>query len=143
MSTDKAKIKLTIAKLIQLSIDSNRDLTIAILRSKGPIKITVDQKGKVRISASVLNTTFSGNPALDSVSSKVKNLSITLSNKPGGRVGYAGSVSFFGAASISVSGSFDLDALIMACTGLLCQAARLLKGRPQQIDKQLEQIMGY
>lgn len=44
---------------------------------------------------------------------------------------------------LSVLGDFDLEALITSCSGLLCQAARALKGRNQAYDMELQRIMGY
>jgi hypothetical protein len=39
-----------------------------------------------------------------------------------------------GIASVGVRGSIDVEALILACSGLLCRAARLLNGRSAQQD---------
>ncbi|WP_278248886.1 hypothetical protein [Phytopseudomonas dryadis] len=36
---------------------------------------------------------------------------------------------------------FDLEALITACSGLLCQAARVMKGRHKAYERELERIM--
>ncbi len=66
---DKAKIKLTIAKLIELSIDTDKEVTVAIMQQKGPAKLSVDQNGKVTLSGSGKRVTFSGNPALSNIAS--------------------------------------------------------------------------
>ena len=42
---------------------------------------------------------------------------------------------------LSVSGSFNLEELITSCSGLLCRAARSLKGRHQAYDLELKKIM--
>ena len=136
---DKAKIKVTIAKLIELSIDTDKDVTLAIMRQKGSAKLSVDQNGKVTVSGSGKRVIFSGDPALRNIGFKLKAMSITFNNMDGMRVGYTGSVSGPFGVTISLSGSFDLEQLITACTGLLCQAARRLVNR----DQQLQQIMGY
>ncbi len=138
-SINKGKIKLTIAKLIELSIDTDRKTTIAILKKKGVAKITVDQNGKVTLTGSGKLLTFSGDPALEKMGIKVKRMTINLSNLDGMNVGYTASISGPYGVSLSLSGSFNLERLIMACTGLLCSAARALKNR----DKQLQEAMGY
>lgn len=45
--------------------------------------------------------------------------------------------------TFTVSGDFNIVDLITACSGLLCQAARLLKGRNLAAESELQRIMGY
>ncbi|AFU98416.1 hypothetical protein M5M_06105 [Simiduia agarivorans SA1 = DSM 21679] len=58
------------------------------------------------------------------------------------RVGYTATFSLE-IISVIVSGNFDLEKLITSCSGLLCKAARALKGRHQAYDAELQQIMGH
>ena len=44
---------------------------------------------------------------------------------------------------LSVLGDFDLETLITSCSGLLCRAARAMKGRHRAYDAELQRIMGY
>jgi hypothetical protein len=50
---------------------------------------------------------------------------------------------FVAVAAISVSGSFDIEQLILSCSGLLCKAARALKERNRAYDFELQRIMGH
>jgi hypothetical protein len=70
-------------------------------------------------------------------------LSITFSHGNGNNVNYTAMYSFSGAANISVSGSFDIEELILSCSGLLCRAARALKGRNAAYEMELKKIMGF
>jgi hypothetical protein len=57
------------------------------------------------------------------------------------KVGYSATYSFE-IISVTVKGEFDLEALFTSCSGLLCQAARALKGRHQAYEMELQKIMG-
>lgn len=68
---------------------------------------------------------------------------MTFSNQNKMRIGYTGSVDLT-YSSISFSGSLDLESLIKACSGLLCQAANLLSGRKDNLDEALHRaVVGY
>lgn len=135
----KAELKLTVAKLVELSMDSNKEVTVALLRKKGIATIKVDQDGKVTVTGSGKVVSFSGDPALSKLSVKIKRMSVTFSNMDGMRVGYNVSVTGPYGVAASLSGSVDLEELILACSGFLCQSARAMKNRDQQMQK----AMGY
>ena len=135
------KLKVTIAKLIELSLESNKNIALQVVRSKGPIKLTVDQAGNATLSAKAGILTFKGDPALEGLGMAVKFVSITLERNSGGMLKYTGSFKI-GFATLFVSGDFDIEKLILSCSGLLCVAARAMKHRnslPRY--KELEEIM--
>lgn len=57
----------------------------------------------------------------------------------GRSVNYTGTFRFAVGSSISVSGNFDIFETIKSCSGLLCNAARLLDGRDVEIEQRLQQ----
>lgn len=135
------KLKVTIAKLIELSIDKNKDLAVKIMRSKGPFKITVDHEGNATLSGKAGVLRFKGSPALEELGATVKFVSVGFSKNDDGTVKYNGSFKI-GFTTLSVAGNFDLEKLILSCSGLLCIAARALKNRRSVLrDRELEEIM--
>ena len=139
----QTEVKITIAKLIEVAYSKNKGVTTKIVRKKGNFKITVDAQGNATLSGSVGMMTFKANSALEGLGAKVKNISISFSKGEGNDIKYTGMFSFIGVASISVSGKFNIEELILSCSGLLCKAARALKGRHRAYDMELQIIMGY
>jgi len=139
----QTEVKITIAKLIEVAYSKNKGVTTKIVRKKGNFKITVDAQGNATLSGSVGMMTFKANSALEGLGAKVKNISISFSKGEGNDIKYTGMFSFIGVASISVSGKFNIEELILSCSGLLCKAARALKGRHRAYDMELQKIMGY
>jgi len=141
--TTRVEIKLTIAKLIELAYSKNKGLTTKIIRKKGNFKISIDQNGKVMLHGSAGVFAFNGGEVLEGVGAKIKMASILFSKGKGNNVNYRATFTFAGGVSaISITGSFDIEKLITYCSGLLCQAARLLKKRNIEQDKALKIIMG-
>lgn len=128
----KAKFKLTIAKLIELSIDTNKDLALKIIRSKGPFKLSVDQSGTATLKSTNGILTFKGTPVLEEVGLAVKFISVNFSHNKNKSIDYNAtfklSAGVFSGA-ITFSGNIDMEQLILSCTGLLRIAARALKKR--------------
>lgn len=89
-------------------------------------------------SAGVLR--FSASPALASIGIHLQRISVSFVNRDGGKVGYSATFNLE-VISITVMDEFDLEALITACSGLLCQAARVMKGRHKAYERELERIM--
>ncbi len=139
----RAEVKITIAKLVELAYSQDKGLTTKIVREKGNFKLTVNQDGKATLSGSAGILTFSGDTALSGLGAKIKNVSIMFSHGDGNNVNYTAMYSFSGAANISLSGSFDIEELILSCSGFLCRAARALKGRNAAYEMELKKIMGY
>lgn len=140
--TTKAEVKVVIAKLIEVAYSRNKGITTKIVRKKGGFKVTVDYTGKVMLYGTAGALTFNGGTALESLGVKVKMASISFTKGDGDNVNYQGTFNFAGGAAISVSGAFSIEELITSCSGLLCQAARLLKGRNQAYENELQRIMG-
>ena len=88
------QIKVTIAKLIQLSYEADKGLTAKIVYSGSHYSISVDQSGDVKLSGTVGYVTFNGDPALRGLGLKVKRASISFTNGDGGNVNYNASFDF-------------------------------------------------
>lgn len=135
----KAEIKISIAKLIELAYSEDSGLTKKIVAKKGGFKISVDEYGNASLSGSAGILTFKGSPALESLGAKIKFVSISFTKGDGYNVGYIASYSFMKIGTLSISGNFNIEEMILACSGLLCNAARAMKSR----DEVLEKAMGY
>lgn len=140
-SLKSAKIKLTIAKLIEIAYTTDNKLTASILSKKGSAKLTVDQNGNATLSSSAGIVTFKGSPALESIGTKVKFISVNFTNQDGMKIGYTAAVDIKSMTAM-VSGSFDLEKMITSCSGFLCRAARAMKGRSAALDAEQQNIMG-
>jgi len=141
--TTRVELKLTIAKLIELAYSKNKGMTTKIIRKKGNFKISIDQNGKVMLHGSAGVFAFNGGTALEGLGAKIKMASIIFTKGKGNNVNFKATFSFVGGVgAISIIGSFDFEKLITYCSGLLCQAARLLKKRNIEQDKALKRIMG-
>ncbi|USD67898.1 hypothetical protein [Vibrio sp. SCSIO 43136] len=141
MSIKDTEIKLTIAKLIEISYSKNNGLTSAILLEVGSASLTVDDQGNAILSGKVGIVTFNGKDAIDEIGVQVKRLSVKFSNEGQGVTSYKATMSFVG-MGLSVTGSFNVEELILSCSGLLCIAARKLKNRPKYIEDQLSKAIG-
>lgn len=142
MDFKRAEAKITIAKLIALAYSKDNGMTVKILAQKGSAKLTVDQNGKATLSGSAGRLTFSGAPVLDKLGVKIKRASISFNNMDKMKIGYTATFDLE-YIKLSVFGNFDLDELITSCSGLLCRAARAIKGRHRAYDMALRKVMGY
>ena len=130
------KVKVTIGKLIDVAYSRNKGLTAAVLKSKGNLKLTVDTQGHAVLSGDAGMVVFKADSALKELGAKVKNVSIFFSKGKGDfDLNYTAMVSFFGTASISTSGDFNLKKLLLACSGILCNSARALTSRDEKIKE--------
>ncbi len=141
MGMNRSEVKITIAKLIELAYSKDKGLTTKIMVKKGFAKLTVDQNGNAILSGSAGIITFSGSPVLDKIGTTIKGLSISFNNGGGMKVGYTATVNIK-IATMTVIGDFDLEELITSCSGLLCRAAKALKGRNHAYEMELQRIMG-
>lgn len=142
MDPTRTELKITIAKLIEVAYSKDKGLTTKIVREKGPFKLTVDQDGQAGLSSKFGIVNFSGSDALDKIGANIKSISVNFSNHGGDKIKYTAIIDIK-AAKMAISGDFDIEALITSCSGLLCQAARALKGRHHVYDMELQRIMGY
>ncbi len=136
-------IKITIGKLLQIAYTKNEGLTSKIIQKKGNFKITIDQNGKVKLYGSAGVFAFNGSSALEAIGAKIKFATIYFYQAAGNNTNYRANFSFAGdQASVIVTGTLNIEDLITSCSGLLCQAARLLKGNNKRNEKRLKEIMG-
>jgi len=135
------KLKVTIAKLIALSIDENKSVAMKIVRSKGNFRLTVDQDGNAKLTGKTGVVVFNGSPVLEELGVAVKYISVSFGRNDNGAIRYTGSFKV-GFATLVVSGSFDIEKLVLSCSGILCVAARALKDRSRVLrDRELQRIM--
>lgn len=139
----RVEVKVTIAKLLEIAYSKNKRIAVRIMRKKGNFKMSIDDDGKVMLHGSAGVLSFGGGTALESLGAKVKKASIHFTKGDGDDIRYKAAFSFAGGAGeVSVSGSFNAEDLITSCSGLLCQAARRMKGRQQAYEAELKKIMG-
>jgi len=137
----QTKLKITLAKLLELSIDTNKEVALKIIRSKGSFKLTVDHNGNAKLSGSAGILTFKGNPVLEELGATVKFVSILFGKNDDNTINYSGTFKI-GVYSMSLSGDIDIEKLILGCSGLLCAAARALKNRNNNIrERMLQEVM--
>jgi len=142
MGISRTELKVTIAKLIEVAYSKDKGLTTSIMRSKGPFKLEVDQDGKATLTGTVGAVSFSGTPTLEKIGANIKAVSVSFTRGKGSKVDYHAEFDLK-VAKIGVSGGFDIEELIFSCSGLLCKAARALKGRHQLYELELQRIMGH
>lgn len=142
MEFKRTEAKITIAKLVELAYSRDKGMTAKIMAKKGSAKLTVEQNGNATLSGSAGILIFSGTPVLEKIGVKIKRVSVSFSNKGGMKVSYTATYDLE-YIKLSVLGEFDLEELITSCSGLLCQAARALKGRHHAYEMELKKIMGY
>ncbi|MEJ2046427.1 MAG: hypothetical protein P8X74_23230 [Reinekea sp.] len=135
----KLEAKISVGRLIQLSYASNQDMTAKILDSGASFSILYNPStDEFKLTAEAGTVKFGGKKAIQGFGFKLKKASIYCTNGDGGIIKYTGSFSFYGVATISTRGEFDVYALILSCSGWLCQAARFLNSRDAQIRSQIE-----
>jgi hypothetical protein len=147
MDPTNAELKLTIAKLIEVAYSKQKGVTTNIVLGSERFKLTMDESGHGTLSGKVGIVTFDGSPALEKMGLSVKSLDVNFWTEGEDRqirytASYGIKVASRSITTLSVSGSFNIQELITACSGLLCQAARYLKGFDSNVDAQMQTIMG-
>lgn len=132
--------KITVGKLFERAYSENKGATVRIVAKKGSAKLTIDQDGKAILSNTAGVVIFSGNPVLNKIGIKIKRVNIIFSNEDGMNIGYKATFDFV-AGGVAVSGKFNLEKLILSCSGLLCKAARTMKNRHLSYERELQGIM--
>lgn len=124
--SERFRAQLTIAKLISFAYDQDDGLVTSLSKSAGSFTLSLDQNGEVSVSGSGGNAAFTLTPdQRDKIGWDVKWVSVRFSATEGDLFSYSVSGKI-GALNLSFSGIVDFDTLIMKCTGLLCQAARVV-----------------
>ncbi len=122
----QTELKITVAKLVELAYHQNKGITTRFLKDAGTFRITIDSEGRASISGSAGSFTYTATEALQSVGVRVKAVRIEFSTDGEERLDYSGTIQT-AIFAIAIHGSFDPTRLILACSGLLCNAARALK----------------
>lgn len=135
--TGQAKIKLTVAKLFEIAYSTNKDITIAFVRKKGPFTLRIDDSGQATLSGKAGLVMFSGEPELKKMGIDLEFGSVMFSNMGSNKLAYTASIKFKGIAKLQYSNFIDVEKLLLGCSGLLCRAARAMKNRQQQIEEHL------
>lgn len=142
MALTRIEAKIIIAKFLELAYSEDKGMTVKIMANKSGARLTIDQSGKATLTGTVGTVIFSGATALDRIGVKIKRISISFNSKKGTTIGYRATFDLV-YMKLSVMGDFDMEDLIMSCSGLLCRAARALKGRHHAYDLELQKIMGH
>ncbi len=140
-SITRAEFKITIAKLIEVAYSTNKGVTTSLLIQVGNAKLNVNQNGDCVLSGKAGIVTFKGKGVLEELGVQVKKIGVSFNIASDGSVDYTGTMAW-GFFSISIKGNFNAEKLILSCSGLLCRAARALKGRPAYIERELAKAMG-
>jgi hypothetical protein len=136
-SGGQAKVKLTLAKLFEIAYSEDKGVTTALVKSKGPFTMRIDEDGYVTLSGKAGIVKFVGKPELEQMGIDLEYGSVMLSNIGNNKLGYTASLKFRGIIKIEYSNVIDVEKLLLGCSGLLCQAARGLKNREKQIEEAL------
>ncbi len=142
MNPTRTELKVTIAKLLEVAYSQDKGLTTKIVRAKGAFKLTVDQNGNARLTGKLGAVSFSGSDTLDKIGANIKFVNVSFSNGGSGNIKYTAMIDIK-SAKIAITGNFNIEKLITSCSGLLCKAARALKGRHHAYDMELQRIMGH
>ena len=142
MALSRAEAKITVAKLLELAYSEDKGMTAKIVANKAGAKLTIDQNGNATLTGNTGAVTFTGSPVLERIGVKIKRVSISFNNKGGMNIGYRATFDLL-YIKLTVMGDFNLEELITSCSGLLCKAARALKGRHHAYDLELQKIMGH
>ncbi len=134
-------LKITVARLLELSYARNEGITTSILRDVGPASISVDSNGIATLSGKAGNVTFSATDALKELGLEIRRVGISMDVNGEGELGYTARFMFAGALALSVRGTIDVEELILSCSGLLCRAARALKSRTASTDRELDRAL--
>lgn len=138
-----AEVKLTIAKLIEVAYSTDKGMTAKIVREVGAFKLTVDQDGNAELTGKAGIVRFTGDPTLQKMGIAINRMTVNFSGDENGDVTYTAGVGVRNGVVMAVHGTFNIVDLITSCSGLLCRAARLLKGRSPAADMELQRVMGY
>jgi hypothetical protein len=144
MELTDVEAKVAIAKLIEVAYSTDKGMTTKIVMDKGTFKLTLDEDGNAELTGKAGPVRFVGGPELRKMGLNVGAMSIMFTGDESGDVRFFGSVGPKGKVGLTVSGKVNIVELITTCSGLLCQAARLLKGASNPaLDIEYRRHMGY
>jgi len=138
---DTYSLKITVARLLELSYARNEGITASILREVGPASISIDSNGRATLSGKAGKVTFSATEAMKELGIQVRRVGVSMNVNSEGELDYTARFMFAGALALSVRGTIDVEELILSCSGWLFRAARALKGRTTSVDRELERAL--
>jgi len=133
------QLKIKVINFIELAYKSDGDITASLVKSKGGFTLKVNDKGEGILSGKAGIVRFSAKKEVKQFGLDFKVASIMFSGNKNGKIHYTATFNFLGGVKVAFSSIVDVEKLILSCSGLLCQAARLLKNRHKQIDQSLYQ----
>lgn len=132
------EVKLTIKKVLEVGL-SESGINLGASLKKGPVKVTLDQSGKIKSSAKLGRLSLAGDSRLRALGANFKFLNITFENGSDGKIIYKAAISYTGAARFQLRGTLNIDKILLENSGLLGNAYRGIKNRDQQLREALEQ----
>lgn len=133
----RAQLRVSVARFLELAYRKDQGITVRLVRDVGAATLSIDDRGNARLSGTAGVVTFSASDLVRQIGLSLRAVSVTFRSGSTGDLRYTATYRFAGAASLSVSGGIDVEALMMACSGWLCRAARALGGRREAIDQRI------
>ena len=133
--------QIVIGRLLQIAYSTDSGKTVSLLRSSGNLTLKVDSSGQAVLGGSMGAVRFNGAPALSSFGVQVGAVFVRMASAGSGRLRLSGGIRVRGQL-VAVRGTVDIEKLITTCSGLVCEAARLLRGRSMRIENALRNAVG-
>lgn len=137
----KAELRLTVARLLELSYRKDEGITTRLVQEVGNVRLAVDENGKAQLSGKAGSVEFSASKLASELGVSIRRIKVLMSVTDSGDIRYNGSFNL-GYASVSITGTIDIDEFLRSCSGLLCYAVRLLEGQKRERDRQLQKALG-
>lgn len=137
----KVELKLTVARLLELSYEKDEGVTTRLVREKGNLRLAVDTNGKAQLSGKAGSVQFSASDVASEIGASVRRIKVLMSATETGDIRYNGSFNL-GYASVNITGSIDIEEFLRSCSGILCHAFRMIEGQKRQRDRQLRRALG-
>lgn len=136
------QLRLTIVRALELAYRRNSGLTAKLIHQAGPVTASVDQNGTAAISGKAGLVVVSITEVMQELGVTVRAITIMMTSDGKGSIRYNAEFKLR-VAVVGVSGSIDVEKLVLSCSSLLCRAARLLNGRSDILDRQMLGAVGY
>ncbi|KKO47155.1 hypothetical protein WG68_00420 [Arsukibacterium ikkense] len=134
-SVSSYQLKIRVINFIELAYKENDGVTTSLIKEKGPFTLKVNERGEAMLIGKAGTVRFDVSEEVKQIGLDLKMVSVMFSGGREGKLHYMASFNFAGGVKVEFSSILDIEKLILSCSGLLCRAARLLKGRHQQIDQ--------
>ena len=137
----QSEVRLAVTRFLEVAYNTDGEVTSRLLKSTGPVTVAVDHHGNASISGNAGRLTFSVSEALQDLGMQLRVADVSMHVDDEGMIEFTANFRFVRAASASTRGRIDVEQLITSCSGLLCRAARALKGAGAARDKQLQEAL--